>query len=256
MPDAVNVDPTQNQLDTVSGNTASFSAAKDLAQQYNDFMANQVAARLKKNFPQFEGLQDAGAQDIADLLAGKLSTSDAAASQRSSAARALGVGGNVAATTLADLGISQQRARLAGLSALPSFTSTVLGAKAAPMFDFSNVFLSPQQRWQQTYTNKVNAWNVQNLRNQMAVQPAPWAKALAGFGDSLLTAAASAYGMNPGQSNSQAQAAAGVNSFGQRGTISDYMQNSRMMDESGSGGIFDSQFNSGDAQTLAAAGFY
>ncbi len=248
VPPAVNVDPTQNQLDTVSGNSASFASAKDLAQQFNDFQAQQVASRLKASFPQFQGLQDKGAQVIADRLSGKLSTSDAAAVQRSSAAKALGAGTSVAGTTLRDLGISQYQAESQGLSELPAFTSTVLGAKAAPMFDFSSVFLSPQQRWQQSYTNSTNAWNVQNLKNQMSAQPAPWMKAFAGFGDSLLTAAGSYATMGTGNFSSPS---GGQPSY----TVGNYMQNQRASNESG-GGWNSNVFNTGDAQTLAQYGMY
>lgn len=183
VPNAPSVDPTQNQLDTVSGNAASFASAKDLAQQYNDFMAGEVSKRLKTSFPQFEGLQTSGANDIADLLSGTFSGSDLAARQRSGVAHALGAGTNVVGTTLRDIGVSQQQAKAQGLAALPGFTSTVLGAKNAPLFDFSGTFLSAQQRFSQSIQNQENTWNVQNLRNQMAVQPEPWMKALAGLGD-------------------------------------------------------------------------
>ncbi len=252
IPDAATVDINQEQLANVKSNAETFASAKELAQQYNDFMAEQVSNRLKANFPQFEGLQTAGADVIAKRLAGVLSTSDAAGVQRRSAARSLGLGvaGSPAggALTLRDLGLSQYQAQSQGLAELGNFTQTVLGAKNAPLFDFSNVFMTPQQRIAIQFQNKTNQWNVQNLRNQMAVQPDPWEKALAGFGDSLLTLAGSAATGGVGNSNSPSGGRSNFN-------IGSYMQQSNQMADSG-GGWNSPNFNTGDAQALAQYGLY
>lgn len=254
VPDAATVDIDQEQLANVRSNASTFEAAKQLAQQYNDFMAEQVSNRLKANFPQFEGLQTAGADVIAKRLAGVLSTSDAAGVQRRSAARGLGLGvaGSPAggALTLRDLGIAQYQAQTQGLNDLGNFTQTVLGAKNAPLFDFSNVFMTPQQRIATQFQNKTNQWNVQNLRNQMAVQPEPWMKALAGFGDSLLTAAGSYFTMG-GFGGGGGGGSPSRSNF----TVGDYMQQSRM-DAEASGGWNSPNFNTGDAQALAQYGLY
>jgi len=183
LPDAPTVDINAEQLANTQSNAATFEGAKQLAQEFNDFQSQQVARRLQQNFPQFEGLQTSGAQVIADRLAGRLSSSDASASQRSSAARALGAGTNVAGTTLRDLGLKQYDAQSQGLSELPGFASTVQGVKGAPMFDFSNTFMSPQQRIGISMQNAENKWNVANLKAQMDAQPEPWMKALAGLAD-------------------------------------------------------------------------
>lgn len=195
VPNAPYVDPGAAQLDTIAGNTSAFAGAKDLAASYNDFMAQQQAKQLKTSMPWLQGLETQGAQTIADRLAGKLSTSDAAAAQRSSAARALGLGTNVGATTLRDLGLTQYQAQSSGLAALPGFAQSSAAIHRTPLFDFSNVFLNPAQRWQMNYQNATNQWNVQNLKAQMAAQPDPWMKSLAGLGDSLLTTAGGAFTM-------------------------------------------------------------
>lgn len=199
VPPAPVVSPDQAQMETVAGNTAAFAGAKELAQNFNDFMAQQQAKQLATSMPWLKGLETQGAQTIADRLAGKLSTSDVAASQRSSVARALGMGTNVGGTTLRDLGLTQYQAQSSGLAALPGFTQSSAAIHRTPLFDFSNVFLSPQQRWQMNYQNATNSWNVQNLKNQMAAQPAPWMKAFAGLGDTALNLFTGAAIMSPGQ---------------------------------------------------------
>lgn len=190
LPTAPTVDISGEQLANVQSNAASFSAAKDLAAQYNDFMAQSVAKRLAQSFPQFEGLQSSGAAQIARMLSGQLTSSDAAMSQQASAAKNLGLGTfgspRGAATNVFDLARTQQQQVTQGLAALPGFTQTVLGAKAAPLFDFSNTFMSPQQRIGISMQNAENQWNVANLKAQMDVQPEPWMKALAGLGDTAM----------------------------------------------------------------------
>ncbi len=186
VPNAPQLDATQNQLETTQGNAATFAAAKELASQYDDFMAQQ----FKKAFPQFQGLQESGGDAIAKMLRGELSTGDVAASQRSSAARALGLGTSGSdfgkGLSIYDLGRTQQQQVSQGLAALPGYTAAVQGTKR--LFDPSTMFLNPVQRFQQSMINQQNQWNVSNLRNQMAVQPSPGEKALAGFGDTMMNA--------------------------------------------------------------------
>jgi hypothetical protein len=171
VPDWQNIDPTKVQQDTVAGNLTTFEGAKDLAAKYDDYMVAQMQKRLQATFPEWSGLEAQGAKVISDRLAGRLSDSDAAASQRGSAARALGLGiaGSPAgsALTLRDLGIKQSQAQSEGLAALPGFASTVSGVKAAPKFDFGSVFLSAPQRWQMTFQNQAAKWNQQWLTNQI-----------------------------------------------------------------------------------------
>lgn len=184
MPNAPTLDATQNQLETTQGNAATFDAAKELAAKYDEFMAQQFS----KAFPQFQALQSEGGDAIAKMLRGELSTGDVAASQRSSAARALGLGTSGSdfgkGLSIYDLGRTQQQVQAQGLAALPGYTSTVAGTKR--LFDPSTMFLNPVQRFQQSMINQENQWNVANLRNQMAVQPSPWEKALAGLGDTAM----------------------------------------------------------------------
>lgn len=195
VPDAPQLDITQNQLDTTAGNAASFEAAKKLASDYNDFFRQQVSKSLESGVPGFKSISEQLSKNLQAQLGGELSLSDAAASQRSSAARALGlgIGGSQAgaALTARDLGLSQFQIQQNAQAQAPGYLSTMANLTRAPMYDFSNVFLSPMQRAQLSWQNMSTKWNVQNLQNQMAVQPEPWQKALAGFGDSLLTAAAS-----------------------------------------------------------------
>lgn len=194
VPDAPTIDINAELTANNAANYTSFQQSKALATDYNDFMRQQVAQSLK-DIPGYADLSTTLAKNLAAQLRGELSTSDAANVQRSSAAQALGLGiaGSPAgaALTLRNLGLSQYQVQQAAQSQVPGYLQGMRNLTAAPQFDFSSVFLSPAQRIQTSMWNKQNQFNVQNLRNQMAVQPEPWQKALAGFGDSLLTAAAS-----------------------------------------------------------------
>lgn len=232
VPDAPQVDITGEQLATQAGNAATFDAAKGLAGSYNDFMRQQVAKSLQAGVPGYADLSSTLASNLAAQLRGELTSSDAAATQRSSAAAALGQGiaGSPAGAAFSarNLGLRQYQVQQGAQAQTPGYLNTMAGLTRAPMYDFSNVFMSPMQRINVSQWNKTNQFNVQSLKNQMAVQPAPWMKALAGFGDSLLTAAGSYATMGTGNFSSPS---GGKPSF----NIGDYSQQQRMASESGSG---------------------
>lgn len=245
IPEAPQIDVTTEQKNAVAGNEATFAAAKDLARQYNEFMAQQVQARLKQNMPYMQGLEDQAASNYAKQLRGELSESDAAAVQRRSAARALGSGVNVGALTSRDLGLSQYQIQQQAQAQMPGFLQGMNALKAAPMYDPASMFMSPAQRIGVTQWNKTQQWNVQNLKNQMAVQPEPWAKALAGFGDSILDAAASYFTMGGSAMADQGDKKKSGGGKKKTFTVGDAIQDQNMMGDwgySGAGGSADSGY--------------
>lgn len=181
------INPGQVQRDTISGNIASFSQAKSLAQQYNQFQQNQVLQQLRTAVPEFAPLQAQMAQNLAAQLRGELTASQVAASQRTSAAGALGLGlaGTPAgaAYTARNLGLDQFKLQQSAQAQTPQWLQTVAGLTRSPIYDFSSVFLSPVQRFQMQLENQTAAWNVNWLKNQVAAQPSGWAWALAKQGD-------------------------------------------------------------------------
>ncbi len=230
--DAPQIDVSAEQLAAVEGNEATFDAAKGLAEGFNEFMRGEVAKSLKAGVPGYADLTSTLAQNLGAQLRGELTASDLAATQRSSAARALGQGiaGSPAGAAFSarNLGLRQYDVQQRAQAQTPGYLSTMAGVTRAPMFDFSSVFMTAGQRIGVSQWNKTNAWNVQNMRNQMAVQPDPWMKALAGFGDSLLTAAGSYATMGTGNFSSPS---GGRSNF----TVGDANQQNRMMQESGRG---------------------
>jgi hypothetical protein len=224
------------QLANTQANAAAFAGAKELATQYNDFMQQQVSKRLRETVPELEGLEAQASANFAKQLGGELSLSDAAGAQRKSAARALGLGvaGSPAgsALMLRDLGLTQYGVQQQAQQQLPGYLATIAGIKKAPLFDFSNVFLSPGQRIGFQFENATRRWNVQNLKNQMAVQPEPWMKSLAGFGDSILDAVAAYYTGGASAMGGGGSGGGKSNGF----SVGDYQQQSAQFGESrGSG---------------------
>lgn len=189
------IDPSQVQLDTQKGNAASFDAAKSLATDFNSFMRQQQQQALEQGIPGYSKIANQLSNNLQSGLNGELSSSDLAATQRASAARSLGLGvaGSPfgAALSARDIGLRQYQVQQNAQQQAPGYLNTIRGLTASPTFDFSNVFLSPQQRVETSFRNAANQWQIQNSKAQMDAQPAPWMKALAGFGDSLLTAAGS-----------------------------------------------------------------
>lgn len=187
------IDPSKIQLDTLTGNAATFDAAKALASQYNDFAAKEMEKRLAQTQPYFAGLESQTADLFSQKLKGQLSLSDAAASQRSSAANALGLGiaGSPAggALTLRDLGLKQYQVQSDAMAQLPSFLGSMAQIKRAPMFDIASMFLNPAQRWQMAFQNQENKWNQQWLSNQIDAMPSGLAWAFAKQGDEDITLA-------------------------------------------------------------------
>lgn len=199
VPSFPEINPSDEQLNTITGNIAAFDKSKQLASQFNDYMRQQTQQALKQGIPGYENITRQLAGNIESGLRGELSMSDAAATQRQSAARSLGlgvagsgVGGNL---SVRDLGLRQMDVQNRAAAQAQGYLGTMKSLTAAPMFDFSNVFLSPQQRIETAFRNASNQWQISNLKNQMAAQPEPWQKALAGFGDSVVNAAASYFTM-------------------------------------------------------------
>jgi len=187
IPPSQAVDTGLEQLANDRGNTASFGATTGLASSYNDFQQQQMANQLRKSMPEFDSLEAQASANYGRQLQGLLSDSDAAASQRSSAAVNLGRGtaGSPAgaAYTLRQLGLSQFQVQTQAQQQLPGYLSAISGIKKAPLFDFSNSFVSADQRIAASFKNNENAWNVANLKAQMKAQPSPFAKAATGLAD-------------------------------------------------------------------------
>lgn len=209
VPDAPNIDVDAEQKASVEGNLSTFRAAKQLAQEFNDYSAKQVQARLKQNLPYMQDMESQIASNLGKRLRGELSLSDAAGVQRQAAASALRSGLNVGAVTARDLGLTQYGLQQQAEQQAPAFMQGMAGLKASPMFDFSSVFMTPAQRIQTQQWNKSQAWNVQNLQNQMDVQPEPWMKAMAGLGDFAIGGASQLAGTYAGSAASAAGTAAG-----------------------------------------------
>lgn len=196
VPDWQDVDAGKIQRDTVTDNAASFEGAKKLATDYNTFMQDQVAAALKKAVPEFDTLQGQMAKNISAKLKGELPPDvvNNALRTANARARAGGFASGVPGSAGFNLGTRdvlrtslQQEAE--GEAAWSPFVSTVASLKRAPMFDFSSVFMSAQDRVNVAMRNQENRWNVANLKNQMEAQPEPWMKAFAGLGDTAATGA-------------------------------------------------------------------
>ena len=189
VPNAPSIDLNALGSDTTAANAQTFEGAKQLASDYNDFMRQQLQKSLQSNIPGYSNLTNQLSQNLSAQLRGELSTSDLAATQRSSAAQALGLGvsGSQAGAGLSarNIGLRQYQIQQAAQSQTPGYLSSMAGITRSAQFDPASMFLSPMQRAQLSWQNQSAAFNVQNLRNQMAVQPAPWERALAGFGDSV-----------------------------------------------------------------------
>lgn len=242
VPEAATVDLKSEQLANVDANAATFDAAKGLAAQYNDFMQQQVSNRLKQTMPEFAGLEAQASANYAAQLRGELTTSDAAASQRSSAAQALRLGTFNSpaggALQLRNLGLRQAQVQQQAQAQLPNYLSAITGIQKAPLFDFSNAFLTAGQRVEYQFKNATNRFNVQNLRNQMAAQPPAWQKALAGFGDSILDAVASYYTMGAsGMANGVGKGANGRSTTNTGFNVGDAQQQLAQEAEFSGGGL-------------------
>lgn len=175
VPQWTDIDPSAVQQETLRGNLATFEGAKQFASSFNDFMREQVAKGLREQVPGYVDLSSTLASNLAAQLRGELTSSDAAAEQRSSVARALGLGlgGSPAgaAFTARNLGLRQYQVQQNAQAQVPGYLNTMAGLTRAPAFDFSSLFLTAPQRWQMNYTNQVNRMNQQWLKEQIDSQP-------------------------------------------------------------------------------------
>lgn len=219
VPNAPSINLDTLGKDTTAANATTFAGAKGLASDYNAFMRSQVQQALQQGVPGYQGITQQLSANLQSQLRGELTGSDLAATQRASAAQGLGLGlgGSQAGAALSarNIGLRQYQVQQNAQQQAPGYLNTMASLTRAPMFDPSTMFMSPMQRAQLSWQNQSAAWNVQNMRNQMAVQPDPWMKALAGFGDSLLTAAGSYFTMGTGNFSSPSSSGRGAtNDFG------------------------------------------
>lgn len=179
------ISPSAVQQENVASNYASFNNAKALAEQYNEFQNSQLMKQLQSTG--YSTLSPQMTANLSAQLRGELTQSDLANSQRMGAARALGLGisGSQAgaAFNAYNVGKTQYAIQQAAQQQTPQWLATAAGITRAPQFDFSSVFLSPQQRFQMQMQNQEAAWNVKWLQNQVAAQPSGIAWAFAQQGD-------------------------------------------------------------------------
>lgn len=191
VPNWATIDPSQVQGATNQGNLASFQGAQALAQQFNDFSANELMRRLREAVPEFAGLQGQMAGNLAAQLRGELTQSDLASTQRESAAGALGKGfagsGAGAAYSAFNVGRKQFEVQQSAQAQAPAWLQTVTGLTRAPMYDLTTSFLSAPQRFQMTLQNQENQFSRDWLSNQVKAQPTGVGAAFAKLGDEQLT---------------------------------------------------------------------
>lgn len=197
--DLININPTQVQQRTIAGNLLNAQGAFDLANLANTFSTEQLLKQLETMLPGFGQMRDQITGILGSKLKGEIPRDVRNLLDRDLAEQgiALGTSGSgfernsgVFGRLLTSYGIQNEGVSQAGqwLRSMPQ----------APTMDFSKMFWTPQQAWEnefrQAQANKPIEW----LNNQIDALPSSIERAAAGFLDWAATTGTSVLSMYTG----------------------------------------------------------
>lgn len=210
LPELDKIDIGTEQQKAITNNLAAQPAAQKLAAGENTFNFDQLTAMLEKAIPFYQQLKQQGSANILSLLKGQIPDDVAAQIQNRVAAKGIeqgyggsGFAGNTQRGTLLarDLGITSLALIDKGISATESWFASAANNAIPRLADASSMFISPQQQLAADVTERNTQWNFNWFKNQFAVQPEPWERAVGGLLDWVATtgeSVASTYAGNIG----------------------------------------------------------
>lgn len=181
IPDLPQISPEKVQAETIAANQAALPGAQQLATGINSFNVAQRLDFLTKalSFAGGPGALGQVQSNIGAQLRGEIPTDVASQIQRNSAGKALqgGFGGGSALgrnLTARDFGLTSMGIQQQGLSNLTSFA----GMADTPAFDYTSMFMSPQQRLEFAFKDRETKFNRELLHEQVSAAPDPFRAAL------------------------------------------------------------------------------
>lgn len=181
IPELPTLDTAKEQQLATQGNLAALPGLENLASQTNKFNQQQVMDLLGEILPGFRGELGTASANTASLLKGEIPVDVQNAVQDSAAAKAFagGFGGSNLFGDLfgRNLGLTSLQLQQQGLGNLAGLTQ--LGRSITPMFDYTTMFISPQQKLAFDYQQNLDQFKRNLVASQVAAAPDPATAALA-----------------------------------------------------------------------------
>lgn len=175
IPDLPTLDVGQEQRLSVADNLAALPSLENLAGKTNRFNFAEISRMLEAAVPGFGSALKTAGTNAASLARGEIPEDVARAVQGTSAAHALGGGyagsGFGFNRTARDLGLTSLNLTGEGQNRLMSLGG--FARNAFPTFDFTNAFITPQQRLSFDWTQNLAQYQVRLMQEQVKAAPDP-----------------------------------------------------------------------------------
>lgn len=200
IPDYPLVDQQLEQLLATKGNIAALPKLQQLASRVNEISSTELLKQFERMLPGYSGLRDKGTGLIESQLRGEIPDDVAREIQRHSAERATagGYGNSEAMSNLVarDLGLTSLEITNRALGSAERWMATARAS--APQFDFTQMFITPQQRIQTKLYENSQVYQNKLLKSQVDAMPEAWEAALATLFDNIEEMGSSALSMYAG----------------------------------------------------------
>lgn len=197
--DLINIDPTQVQQETITGNLRNAQGAFQLADLANTFSTEQLLKQLEMMLPGFANMRDQITGVLGSKLRGEVPRDVKNLLERNAAEKGIAMGTSGSRFNeydeLRNLGLTSLGIQNEGIAQGANWLRSM---PQAQKMDFTSMFFTPQQRlnfeFQQAQANKPIEW----LNNQIDALPSNMERAAAGFLDWAATTGTSIMNMGIG----------------------------------------------------------
>lgn len=194
------VDIPKEQLGAISENIKALPTLEDLATRIDKFSADELEAQLERALPGYKSLVAQGTANVKAMAAGKVPEDVQQRLQQYYAEQGIATGTSGAGFNLGNLmgafGRTSYDIMTQGQSALQSWLNE--SQRRAPVWDFTSMFVTPQQRINVKLQENQMLFQRNWLANKIKAMPEGWESAVKGLLDWVSNTGASVVSMGIG----------------------------------------------------------
>lgn len=200
IPDYPLVNIGQEQVGSVRDNLRALPLLQQLTSRVNEFSADEMAEQLERVFPGYGSILSKGTEILQSQMRGEIPEDVSRAVSQASAekSRAGGYSGSGFADSLEarDLGLTSLGIIDRAMTTAERWMTQA--ASRAPRFDFTQMFVSPQQRINVKLFENQKKFERDLMKARVDAMPEPWETALKNFFDNVEELGQSALGAYAG----------------------------------------------------------
>lgn len=181
------VDFGAEQIGAIQNNIAALPGLTRLASRVNELSASELLKGLERMFPGYSSILAKGTETLQSQMRGEIPEDVQRAIGRTTAerARAGGYAGSQFADALEarDLGLTSLGIINQSLNTAERWMAQA--ASRTPQFNFTSMFITPQQRIATRVGEYANKWQRDFVKAQIDALPEPWEQALINLADNI-----------------------------------------------------------------------